>query len=76
MAQEDLLFRKKNYMLMLLGIALIVIGFILMSGSNNSDPSVFNSEAVYSFRRLTLAPLVILTGFAIEFVAIFSKHKD
>ncbi|MBX2846398.1 MAG: DUF3098 domain-containing protein [Saprospiraceae bacterium] len=69
----DFLFGKKNYLLMLLGLALILIGFALMSGGGSEDPNVFNPDEVYSFRRITLAPILILLGFAVEFFAIFKK---
>jgi len=72
---KELLFGKRNYLIMLAGIALVILGFILMSGVDNTDPAKFN-EAVYGFRRMTLAPLVILTGFALGFVAIFSKNHS
>jgi len=73
--QPEFLFGKKNYLLMIAGILLVLVGFILMSGGGSKDVSVFNTEEVYSFRRLTLAPILILLGFAIEFIAIFKRPK-
>ena len=68
------LFEKKNLIWMLLGLALIALGMFLMSGGqSNTDPSVFNKEAVYSSTRITVAPLLILAGLVIEIVAIFKK---
>lgn len=59
---------------MLLGLVLIALGMFLMSGGqSNTDPSVFNKEAVYSSTRITVAPLLILAGLIIEIVAIFKK---
>lgn len=63
---------KKNYKLLAVGLAIIVIGFILMSGGGSDDPNVFN-EDVYSFRRITLAPIVVLAGFIFEIYAIMKK---
>lgn len=67
---------KHNYYLIILGIIVIVIGFILMSGGKFTDPNVFNGEELYSFRRITLAPIVVLIGFGIEIFAIFYKPKN
>ena len=56
---------KENYKLMAIGFAIIVIGFILLAGGGSDDPNVF-SEDIFSFRRLTLAPILLLIGFAFE----------
>ncbi len=69
------LFGKQNIMIMLAGLVVIAIGMMLMSGGNNPDPNVFNNDEVYGFRRITLAPIVILLGFGIELIAIFWKEK-
>jgi hypothetical protein len=69
------LFSKENYMWMLAGIALVAIGILLMSGGKSADPNVFKANEVYSFRRITLAPIVILIGLGIEVYAIFKKPK-
>lgn len=63
------IFRRKNYKFMLIGIAFIALGFILMAGGGSDDPTVFNPE-IYSWRRIRLAPTLILIGFAIEMYAI------
>jgi hypothetical protein len=68
-------FGKENYILILLGVGLIVLGFILMTGGGSKDPTVFNEE-MYDFRRITLAPIMILVGFGIELVAIMRKPRD
>jgi len=70
--KNNFLFKKTNYILIALGVALILLGFILMSGTS-SDMNNFDPKEVYSFRRITLAPILILLGFAIEFIAIFKK---
>jgi hypothetical protein len=66
-------FSKTNYTWMLVGAALILIGMLLMSGGKSADPNVFNVNEVYSFRRITLAPIVIIAGFIVEIYAIFKK---
>ncbi|MFZ4522090.1 MAG: DUF3098 domain-containing protein [Bacteroidales bacterium] len=68
-------FGKENYRLMLVGLAFIVIGFLLMVGGGSTDPSKFNPE-IFSFRRITLAPILILTGYVIEIFAIMKRPKD
>lgn len=68
------LFGKKNYVLMLIGIVVIAIGFILMAGGGSEDPNVFNEE-IYNFRRIRLAPTLVLIGLAIEIYAIMAKPK-
>lgn len=69
------LFGKQNILIMVVGLVVIAIGMMLMSGGNNPDPNVFNNDEVYGFRRITLAPIVILLGFGIELIAIFWKEK-
>ena len=66
-------FGKSNYTWMLIGAALIIIGMLLMSGGKSADPNVFNPNEVYGFRRITLAPIVIIIGFIVEVYAIFKK---
>ncbi len=67
--KEQFIFRRKNYKFMLIGIAFIALGFILMAGGGSDDPNVFNPE-IYSWRRIRLAPALILLGFSIEVYAI------
>lgn len=71
-AENKMALGRKNYILILIGAGLIVLGFILMSGSVNNDPDVFN-EAIFSFRRITLAPILVLAGFVLEIVAIMKR---
>ncbi len=73
--KTDLAFGKENYILLLVGLGFIVTGFILMTGGGSDDPNVF-SEEIFSFRRITLAPIVVITGFVIEIFAIMKKPKD
>jgi hypothetical protein len=68
-------FGKENYILMLAGVCFIILGFILMTGGGSNDPNVFNQE-MFSPRRITVAPILILVGFGIEIVAIMKRPKD
>ena len=73
--QNSPLFGKENYKWMLIGIVLIALGLFLMGGGKSKDPNVFNPKEVYSFTRITIAPILILGGFVIEIFAIFRKEK-
>jgi hypothetical protein len=64
----------ENYKLLAIGFAIIVAGFLLMLGGKSEDPAVF-SEDIFSFRRITLAPIVVLAGFIFEIWAIMKKPK-
>lgn len=65
---------KENYKLILIGLGIIVFGFILMIGGGSDDPNVFD-ESIFSFTRITLAPLVVLFGFIFQIYAIMKKPK-
>ena len=67
--KPDFVFGKKNYVVMAIGIAVIALGFILMAGGGSDDPNVFNPD-IYNFRRIRLAPTIVLIGFGIEVYAI------
>ncbi|RLD58587.1 MAG: DUF3098 domain-containing protein [Bacteroidetes bacterium] len=68
-------FGKENYKLLLIGLVLIAVGFLLMIGGGSDDPKVFSDE-IFNFRRLTLAPLLILAGYVVEIFAIMKKPKS
>jgi len=70
------LFGKENYKWMLIGAALLTLGFFLMSGGKSEDPNQFNSNDIYSTTRITIAPILIIAGFVIEIYAIMRKSKD
>jgi membrane-bound ClpP family serine protease len=76
-AQEEGKFAigKQNYKLLLIGFAIIVVGFLLMIGGGSKDPNVFSNE-IFSFRRITLAPIIVLFGFAFEIYAIMKKPSE
>lgn len=69
------LFSKDNYMWMLAGAVVIIIGMFLMAGGKSDNPAVFNKDEVYSTTRITIAPILILLGLVIEIYAIFKKPK-
>lgn len=69
------LFGKDNLTWMLIGLAVMVLGIVLMSGGKNTDPTVFDETLVYSKIRITVAPILIVTGLLIEVYAIMKKSK-
>jgi len=70
------LFTKDNYRWMIGGIVVIVLGMLLMAGGKSTNPAVFDQKEVYSTTRITIAPLLIVIGLALEIVAIFKKPKS
>jgi hypothetical protein len=71
----EFIFQKKNYLFMFIGLGFIVLGFILMSGGGSDDPNVFSPD-IYNFRRIRLAPTLVLIGLGIEVYAILlNPHK-
>ena len=71
----EFIFQKRNYLFMFIGLGFIALGFILMSGGGSDDPEVFNPD-IYNFRRIRLAPTLVLIGLAIEVYAILlNPHK-
>ncbi len=73
---NNTLFGKQNYSWMLAGLAIMAIGFILMAGGKSADPNVFDDKDVNGFRRITLAPILIVSGLIVEIFAIMKKPKD
>ena len=74
MAEKDYLFNKRRYRFLILSIFIIGIGFLLMSGGESTDPDIFNNE-IYNFRRIRLAPLMVLSGFILCIFSILYKDK-
>ena len=72
--KSEFLFDKINYKILLIGLGVITLGFILMSGGGSNDPNVF-SEEIFNFRRIRLAPTTVLIGFEIIIYAIFKNPK-
>lgn len=77
-ANNNFIFGRKNYLFMLIGLGIIALGFILMSGGGSNDPNVFNPE-IFSWRRIRLAPTLVLIGFGVQVYAILlnpNKEKN
>ena len=72
--EKEFLFGKRNYIIMLVGIVFITVGFIFMSGGGSDDPTVFNEE-IYNWQRIRLAPTLVIIGLAIEIYAILADPK-
>ena len=72
--KKEFIFNKRNYRFLLLSIALIAIGFILMAGGGSEDPNVFNPE-IFNFRRIRLAPTIVLMGFGLAIYTILMPPK-
>jgi hypothetical protein len=72
--KKQFLFNRENYKAMIIGILFIILGFIIMSGGGSEDPNIFSDE-IYSFRRIRLAPALILIGFVIQIYAILKSSK-
>lgn len=73
---EAPLFTKDNYVWMIAGLAVIALGMLLMAGGKSTNPAVFDQKEVYSTTRITIAPLLIIIGLALEVFAIFKKPKS
>ncbi|MCR9263901.1 MAG: DUF3098 domain-containing protein [Flavobacteriaceae bacterium] len=71
---KEFIFQKKNYLFLFIGLAFIALGFILMTGGGSDDPEVFNPD-IYSFRRIRLAPTLVLIGLGIQIYAILLNPK-
>ena len=74
-SEGNVLFTKENYKWMIIGLVVVTLGYFLMAGGKSSDPNVFNDNQIYSFRRITLAPILIVGGLIIEIFAIIKKPK-
>ena len=73
-SKPEFLFGKRNYLFMLIGIVFIAVGFIFMAGGGSDDPNVFNPE-IYNWRRIRLAPTLVIIGLGIEIYAILATPK-
>ena len=70
---NDMAFTATNYKLMLIGLGIVITGFIMMSGGGNGDPNSFDESAIFSVRRITVAPIVVLAGYLFVVYAILKK---
>lgn len=75
-AESRFPFTKENYRIMIIGILVIILGYALMVGGRSPDPNQFHPDQVYSWRRITLAPIVIIIGFLVEVYAIMKRPKE
>ena len=73
-SDKQMAFTMKNYLWMLIGVVVIVIGFVLMSGGGEHTATKFD-ESIYSVRRITIAPIVVIIGFIIEIFAIMKRFS-
>lgn len=73
--RPEFVFNKTNYILMVIGIVLLIIGYILLSGGGSNDPTIFN-EAMFNGQRMYVAPILIVLGFIIEIIAIMIKTQS
>lgn len=73
--EKRLVFGRENYYLIIAGFIIVIIGFLLMSGGKWTDPHEFNKDEIFSARRITLAPIIVILGFAIEVYAVFHKPR-
>jgi hypothetical protein len=72
--EKEFLFGKRNYIIMLIGLVFIALGFIFMSGGGSDNPDVFNEE-IYNWQRIRLAPTLVIIGLGIEIYAILADSK-
>ncbi len=73
---DALAFDSMNYKLLLIGIGVVILGFILMGGGGSGDPEVFDAEEIFSARRITVAPIVCLLGYVFVIYAIMRKPRE
>ncbi len=71
--KHQFLFDKRNFKYVGIGLGLMVLGFLFMIGGKTTDPNVYNPEELYSFRRITLAPILIIAGLIVQIYAILLK---
>lgn len=69
-------FGKENYKILIIGVVIVVIGYCLMVGGGSEDPTKFDANEIFSSRRITLSPIVILAGFVVVLFGIMKKSKD
>ena len=75
-SEDNLPMPKGNYLFFILGIVLVLVGYLLMIGGGSDDPNTFNEQELFSFRRITLAPIVCLLGFGVIIYGIMKKPKQ
>ena len=73
--QTNFLFRRENYLIMITGVVILIFGYFLMSGGTQ-QPNEYKAEEIYSFRRVTLAPIVVISGYVVVIFGILRKPKN
>ena len=71
-----MILNKENYKIIIIGCIVVVLGFILMSGGGSDNPNEFNEEALFSFRRITLAPFLIIVGYMVVLYGVLKRSKS
>jgi hypothetical protein len=69
-------FGKENYRILIIGVVIVIIGYLLMIGGGSDDPNQFNANEIFSTRRIIISPIVILTGFVVVLFGIMKKYND
>ncbi len=72
--KKKMVLKRKNYIFIISGCLVVLLGFVLMSGGGSDDPNVFNEEELFSFRRITLAPFLVILGYGIVLYGIMKKN--
>lgn len=76
MKKQGFAFGKENYRILIVGVVIVVIGYLLMIGGGSDDPNQFHADEIFSTRRITIAPITILAGFVIVLFGIMKKSKE
>ncbi len=69
-------FGRENYRILIIGVLIVVVGYLLMIGGGAENPDDFNADEIFSTRRITIAPITILAGFIVVLFGIMKKSKD
>ena len=72
--KKNMVLNKKNYLFIILGCVVVILGFVLMSGGGSENPDVFTEEELFSFRRITLAPFLVMLGYGLVLFGIMKKN--
>ncbi|MBT02497.1 MAG: hypothetical protein CL836_00425 [Crocinitomicaceae bacterium] len=72
--KKNMVLNKKNYLFIILGCVVVILGFVLMSGGGSENPDIFNEEELFSFRRITLAPFLVMLGYGLVLFGIMKKN--
>jgi hypothetical protein len=76
MNKENSVFQRSNYIILIIGVVIVAVGFLLMMGGGSPDPKVFNADELFSTRRITVAPMLVLSGFVVVLYSIMKKPKE